>query len=286
VGQDHEGGLLPFGKLGTVAYCVVLFLLFLFLGFPFDRVGDRLVTALSSASGAEIDFTDLSPYLSIAGPGFEAANVRVVGSDGTRLDFDRMRVRPAWSLAWLRLAPALHLDVEGPLGRVAGTAVVDRATPGFDGVVEGVNLGRVPVDALLPDLTVTGTLDADVDLSMSEGAPGPDGRVVFEARDGGISGAGIPMGVPYETLTGELELGGEALVRILSLEARGPMINVDASGEIGLNEYFVEAPMDIDLRIDAKPRFVRSLSSLGLRPGADGAITAKISGTPNDPVVQ
>lgn len=284
--EDREQGLLPFGRLGTVAYCGVLTLVFLFLGFPFDRVGERLVASLAQASGAQIQFAELSPFLSLAGPGFQATQVRIVGSDGTRLDFDRMRVRPAWSLAWLRLAPALHLDVEGPLGRVTGTAVVDAATPAFDGQLEAVNLARLPTQALWPDVTLTGTLDADVDLALREGAPGPEGRVVFDARDGGISASGLPMGLPYETLNGELELGGEALVRILSLQANSPMLTAEASGRIGMNDYFVAAPLDIDLRIEAEPRFANGLRALGLKPDAQGVVDAHVGGTPSQPEIR
>ena len=281
--EDIDGGLLPFGWFGTVAYCAVLTLLFLFMGFPFNSVGERLLDSLAGASGAQIHFADLSPYLSLAGPGFEATGVRVVGSDGTRLDVDRLRIRPAWSPAWFRLAPALYLEVDGPLGRVVGTAAVDPATPAFDGQLEAVNLARLPVSALWPELTLSGSLDADIDLALVEGAAGPEGTVVFEARDGGIGASGLPMGLPYETLTGELELGGESLVRIVSLTAVGPLLNADATGEIGMDEYFVRAPIDIEIQIQAEPSMVPALRSMGLRTDKNGAATAHIAGSPSEP---
>lgn len=284
--EEREGGLLPFGWVGTVAYCGALTLLFLFLGFPLDRVGERLVGTLSSASGFQITFSGLSPFLSVAGPGFEATGVRVVGNDGTQMSFDTLRVRPAWSLAWLRLSPALHLDVNGPLGHVVGTAIVDADSPAFDGEVSSLDLGRLPVDALWPGLSLTGSLDAEIDLAVSDGAAGPDGTISFEARDGGISANGLPMGLPYETLTGELALGGEALVRILSLRANGPMLTAEASGEIGMGEFFVAAPLDIELQIQAQPRFVPVLRSLGLSFGAGGATTVRIGGTPSEPEIR
>jgi len=281
--DDQDAGLLPFGRFGTVCYCAVLTLLFLFLGFPFDRVGERLVGLLSGATGAEIAFAELSPTLTIGGPGFEATDVRFVGSDGTRLAFDRMRVRPAWSLSWLRLAPSLHLDVDGPLGRVVGAAVVDRETPAFDGQVEALNLARMPIGTLWPNLKLSGTLDADVDLALSQGAAGPDGAVVFEAREGGISGAGLPMGLPYDTLTGDFQLGGEALLSIASLKLQSPLLTADATGQIGLDEYFVAAPVDIEIRIQAQPRFVPAMRAMGLKVDAGGATTARIGGTPSAP---
>lgn len=281
--EDSNGGLLPFGWFGTVGYCAVLTLLFLFLGFPFNSVGERLVGTLASATGAQISFADLSPYLSIAGPGFEASDVRIVGSDGTRFDFDRMRVRPAWSMAWLRLAPALHIDIDGPLGRVVGTAVVDAATPAFDGELEGVDLARLPVAALWPDLTLSGSLDADIELAQTEGAPAPEGKVVFEARDGDIGASGLPMGLPYETLTGELDLGGESLVRIVTLKAVGPLLNADATGEIGMDEYFVRAPLDVEIQIQAEPSMAPAMRSMGLLVDANGAATVHIAGSPSAP---
>jgi type II secretion system protein N len=281
--EERDGGLLPFGWFGTVAYCTVLTLLFLFMGFPFNSVGERLLGTLAGATGTQISVADLSPYLSIAGPGFEASGVRVVGSDGTRFDFERLRVRPAWSLAWLRLTPALHVDVDGPLGHVVGTAVVDAATPAFDGELEGVDLARVPVTALWPDLTLSGTLDADVDLALAEGAAGPEGRVVFEARDGGINAGGLPMGLPYDTLTGEFDLGGESLLRIVSLKAVGPVLNADATGEIGMDEYFVRAPLDVEIQIQGEPNMVPAMRSMGLRVDSSGAATAHITGSPSEP---
>ncbi len=280
--DDREGGLLPFGRFGTLCYCAVLTLLFLVLGFPFDRVGERLVSSLSSASGAEIAFVDLSPFLSLYGPGFEATGVLIEGSDGSHLALDHLKVRPAWSLAWLRLAPALHVDADGPLGRVVGTAVVDASTPAFEGKLESLKVAELPVAALWPDLTFTGTLDADIDLALTEGAAGPNGTVIFEARDGGISVTGQPLGLPYETLTGELELGGETLVRIVSLRAKSPMLTAVATGEIGMNEYFVAAPIDIDIQIQAEPRSLSTLRGMGIRIDKNGAGSVHIGGTPSD----
>ncbi len=284
--EDREGGLLPFGRFGTLCYCAVLTLVFLILGFPFDQVGERLVGSLSSASRSEIVFVELSPFLSLYGPGFEATGVLIVGSDGSQLALDHLKLRPAWSLAWLRLAPALHVDADGPLGRVVGTAVVDASTPAFHGELESLKLAELPVAALWPDLVLTGTLDADIDLALTEGAAGPNGTVVFEARDGGISAAGQPLGLPYETLTGELELGGDALVRIVSLEAKSPLLTAVATGEIGMNEYFSAAPIDIDIEIQAQPLSISTLRGMGIRIDKKGAGRVHIGGTPSDPVIR
>ena len=54
--EEREESLLPIGRFGTLCYFLVLTLLFLFLGFPFDRVGERLVGLLGSTTGAEIAF--------------------------------------------------------------------------------------------------------------------------------------------------------------------------------------------------------------------------------------
>jgi len=278
--QERDGGLLPLGRPGTVAYCTVLTLVFLFLGFPFDRLGDRLVSSLSDASGAEIRFTELSGYLSLAGPGFEATDIRFVGRDSTQFDFDRLRIRPAWSLAWFLLTPAVHLDVEGPLGRVVGTAVIDRAAPSFEGVLEDLDLTKLPIQTLWPEITVSGSLNADIVLTA--GSPSPEGSVQFEARDGGLGMPGMP-GMPFESVLGEIELGGEALVRIISFRAQSPMFTADVSGQIGMDEYFVRAPLDFEIKIQAQPRFAPAIRAFGLDVDSSGAVTVHLTGTPSSP---
>lgn len=280
---DEDGRPLPFGWIGTTVFCVVLTLLFLIWGFPYELVSQRLLGALRGATGAEVRVATLGPYLSWAGPGIEATEVRITGSDGTRFDFERLRARPAWSLAWLRLDPAVFLDAQGELGQVSGVAVLDGEQPAFDGKIQGMNLARLPVDALWPQITLSGTLDADIDVTSGE--PAPVGSVHFEARDGGLGATGLPMGLPFETITGELALGGESLVQIVSFHAESPMFTAEASGQIGKADYFVQAPLDLRIQVQAQPRFVPALQRLGLQVSPGGAATVRITGTPSEPQV-
>jgi hypothetical protein len=69
--RGATAGSRPIGVLGISLVCVLLTLFFLFLSFPYDRLGERLAAELNRDDGTQLSFQELGPYISLAGPGFE-----------------------------------------------------------------------------------------------------------------------------------------------------------------------------------------------------------------------
>jgi len=124
---------------GPLLYLLLL-AFFVFLRFPYDRLADRVEAAVQAASGMEVVIGELGPHLGLLGPGFEARDVSLMPAQGGRIPLEHLRLRPAWSLSWLRGVPAVHVDALGEMGRIAGAfALGDGGPSGFDGSLEGVD---------------------------------------------------------------------------------------------------------------------------------------------------
>ncbi|MBW1685540.1 MAG: type II secretion system protein GspN [Deltaproteobacteria bacterium] len=277
-------GSRPIGVLGTSLACVLLTLFFLFLGFPYDRLGERLAAELSRGNGTQLSFQELGPFISLAGPGFEATGARITTADGIRLQLDRARLRPAWSLAWLRLAPAIHLDLEGPPGHIIGVVTLGQ-TPGFEGRLEAIDLAQLPKNLVASGTVLAGTLDAVVDLRA--GSPGPQGSISLSAREGSLGAPDLlPMAVPFDELSASLRLGDGALLEVESFETQSPLFSAQVSGTIATAPSFVDAPLNLQVKLQTDPAFRNTLQGLGIRVSRDGKATLRIRGTLTAPVLR
>jgi type II secretion system protein N len=263
-------------RLGIALGCLWVTTCFVYRGFPYERLGQRLALTLESRSGVALAYASVGPRLSLAGPGVELVGVRLVARDGTRLALDTLRVRPAWSLSWLRLTPALHLDARGPLGRAVGVASLGDA-PAFGGWLRDVDLAQLPVSKLWAGAAASGSMEARVELQRAQDAV--QGRVRFTAHEGNVGIPGLSMALPFETLTGALELGAGHALEVKELEASSPLFAASARGRIGPGDSPREAPIDLELRIDVQPGLRPALESAGLRLERDGSATFRVEGT-------
>ena len=277
-------GSRPVGVFGIALACVLLTLFFLFMGFPYDRLGERLAAELNRGDGTQLSFQELGPYVSLTGPGFEATGARITTADGIRLQLDRARLRPAWSLAWLRLTPAVHLDLEGPPGRVIGVVTLGEAR-GFEGRLEAIDLAQLPKNLVAPGAALAGTLDAVIDLHAA--SPGPQGSISLSAREGSLGAPDLlPMAVPFDELSANLRLGDGAFVEVESFETQSPLFSAQASGTIATAPSFANAPLDLQVELQIDPSFRGALRGAGIRISRDGKATFHIRGTPTKPVVR
>jgi type II secretion system protein N len=257
----------------------VLVLFFVYLGFPYERLADRVAAQAGLALGARVEVEAVGPKLTWAGPGFEARGVAIRWPGERRLQLDRVVLRPAWSLTWLRGVPALHADLEGPLGRVDGVWTRDGS---FAGEVRGLDLRAVPFDAFWNGGAPQGRVDARADLRWSEA--GPEGELHFEASDGSLSLPDLPMPLPYASCRGELRFGGESLVSVESFALDGPLLTVAGRGSVGHAPHFDSAPLHLELELEAKQPAVQSmLRSAGVRVARNGSAAVKLAGTPAAP---
>jgi type II secretion system protein N len=195
---------------------------------------------------------------------------------------ERARLRPAWSLSWLRGEPALYLNAEGPAGRVAGT-VWPGAEPAFAGRLRDVDLSMLPLEDL--GSPVMGRLDAELDIRAAAG--GPIGEIRFEARDGSISLPQIPFGIPYQNAQGVAERGKSGSIVVHELELEGPMLSIDAQGNVATNRRPGGSSLDLEVKLLAhEPALREMLRPYGVRFDENGSARMHLSGPLSRPRIQ
>jgi len=269
--------------IGVPLAGIFLVSLFIYLGFPYDKLADRIKAETRRTGAARIDFQDVGPSLHLAGPGIEATGVRATLSNGETFRLERAMLRPAWSLAWFRGAPAVYAEIESEAGNAAGTVILGDAG-GYHGDLERVEIGKLPLAHFEQMGTLDGLLDASVDISLGE--QGPEGSVTFEARDGSIGLAGFPIELPFETLSGELIFGEDAYVAVKRLVLEGPMLSAGVAGSVLQAASFSEAPLDLEIEIEAKPAISAEIRRAGIRIGRNGKAKTRITGTVAKPSVR
>jgi hypothetical protein len=238
----------------------LLFLLFLHLGFPYDRLAGRLAEQLGQTTRTQVRFGELKPRLSLRGPGLEAVGVTATPAEGAPIQIERAFLRPAWSLAWLRLRPALHIDLTG------------------------VDLASLPLAAALPQSSLQGQADLRLELVLGGEAPQAGGR--FSARDGSLGLPGLPAPVPFTSFAGELAYGGENLLELADATLEGPLVSVLAGGSLGRGASLASSPLQLDLEITAQPGLQAPLQAAGIQLGPEGRKKLHLTGTPSRPEIR
>ena len=280
---DAESGPGPLRIAAIAAACLLLTGALVLRGFPYDLLAQRLAGEVEAATGTRVAFGALEPRLTLGGPGFEASGVRIQTPGGARVQIDRAQLRPAWSLAWLRLSPALHADLESAPGKLRGVFVLG-PEPGFSGRLEAVDLARLPLDSVWPGLELSGTLDADVDLFATEA--GPEGTLALQAQQGSVRTPELPIALPFEKADAELRFGDGELVEVSRFATEGPLFSAEISGTVGRAETTSDAPLDLQVSYQVQPQMRSTLQGAGLPTKRDGTGRVHIGGTPSAPVVE
>jgi type II secretion system protein N len=259
---------------------IVLVSLFVFLGFPYDALGARFAMLVGDMTGSQVQIRGVSPRITVGGPGFRAKWVQVVTPDQTTYEAGPVGVRPAWSTSWFSLEPALHVDLESPVGNATGMLVIGSGF-GFDGELSQVDLGLIPIPADAA-VSLSGALEGDVDVFVREGAP--EGQLKFSAAAGSISHDALPLAIDFETAEGDLVFGGDNFVEVVELSLDGPVVSASAEGTVGESARFGNAPLDlgVDLRIK-NPGLVMMVQGFGLQLDGDGRASFDVGGTPTNP---
>ncbi len=254
-------------RIATIALAAIaLTLAFMVLRFPYDRLGLLVAQRVEKATGARITLGPVSLALVRWAPGIAAQNVSIAQPDGTRLDLDRLALRPALALAWLSGDP-----------RFGGT-------PGFSGTLTNVDLEQLPQQRIGAPLRVKGHADVDLDVVIRE--TGPEGDLEFEARDGLLTHPNLPLPMPFSKLNGTVDLGGSSWAEIRKLELGSPLASGHATGSIGRSPAFATAPLKLEIELTVSGPVQGSLRSQGVAIGNDGQVHVNVSGTPARPVVR
>jgi len=216
-------------------------------------------------------------------PQLRARDVAITWPAGPPVTFERVRVHPAVSASWLRGHPSLKLALRSPLGEADGVVMIGPESA-FDGELRDLSLALVPIQDIAAGTQLDGRADATIDLQMAE--TGPQGSVVFEAKNGSLTLPLLPIGVPFDKLSANLEFGGDVFAKLDSLDLAGPLASLTASGTVGRGPTPALSPLALQARIEASEPALRSmLQSQGLALDASGGATVTIDGTLGAPNV-
>jgi type II secretion system protein N len=280
----------PFGwsgprrALATAVAAILLTGFFVVLGFPYDRVTPRIESAIVATTGVPVRIGRLGFGVAWLGPQLRAWDVDATLPNGKHLVLDRLRVHPAWSLSWLRGAPALVVALRSPSGEIDGTVTFGREY-GFDGELRSVQLSELPLDALAPGASLDGRASGAIDLVMTDA--GPVGAIRLDAEKGSVALPLLPIGIPFDTLRAALQLGGELLAKIDELDVQGPLVSLTANGTIGQAPAAAAAPLALHAKIAVRDPSMRSLfAGQGVALDASGAAEVDVGGTLGEPLAQ
>jgi type II secretion system protein N len=270
-------------RVGVPVAGVFLVLLFIFLGFPYDKLGERIADELERSGGVRIEFGGIGPGLQLAGPAIVATDVRATASQGESVRLQRALLRPAWSLAWLRGDRALFANLVGETGQVRGIVTLGERSA-WRGTLDQVALGDLPLSQLAFIRSLDGVVDADIDLEQTEA--GLEGQVHFEIVNGALDLEALPLPIPFDTLSGDLAFGDAAFVAIRELQLTGPLLTGRVSGNVLSAPHFAEAPLRLELQVEVHGVMQAVVRGAGIRIDRAGKGKVRITGTVDQPNVR
>jgi type II secretion system protein N len=267
---------------GIAGAAIFLIGFFMYIRFPYDRLGDLLALRVEQETGMRITFAEIGASPQWLGPGIAVEGVRLTRRDGRTYPLDRIVVRPAWATSWFWGRPALYTRFGGPLGAGAGTLTLN--PPAFSGEIDQVDLGALLENDLGPDTAIDGTVDVNIDLGVPP--EGPVGPVQFVAREGSVTHPQLPLSIPYEEANGSLEFGGSQRLEIVALDIDSPMLTGKVTGTVGKAGSFERSPLALNVQLTAAPQIRGALNAQGVRLGRDGSLNVRVMGTPASPIVR
>jgi type II secretion system protein N len=257
--------------------------IFFVTGFPYDRLAPRAAATIESATGARVAIGQLDLVFSWFVPQLKATDVDITWPGGQHASLQSILVNPAWSLSWLRGRPALGVSLRSQLGDLDGTVALG-AAPSFRGELQNVSLALLPVQDIAAGTKFDGRVDAQIDVQLAEA--GPQGTVHFDAKQGSLTLPMLPIGVPFDSLRGDVAVGGDMLAKLNGLDLAGPLVGLTASGTIGHSPAIHLAPLALKARIEAREPALRSmLQSQGVALDPGGAAELEIGGTLASPQI-
>ncbi len=265
---------------------LVLILFFIFLGFPYNQLAQRLGRIVESNTNIQIRIGDLSPQIGLGGPELAASEVLARIEDKQPIVIERMVLRPAWSLSWFRAQPAIYLDVTSDVGDVSGTLILG-SDWGWDGTLEHVHFDLLPLE-MIETFDLHGNLDATIDLqrTTTEAGSGFVGRVEFDLREGTLRTEGLPIALPFESLHGRLDFGGEKYIHLSGVELQGPLLDGTIQGDVGYATGSSGQPISIDVAFRLRNDDLASMLGAVAGQGEDGRSHIQITGTLARPVIR
>jgi type II secretion system protein N len=258
----------------AIAAALLLLLVFAAVRFPYARLLPPLLASARAATGAEIDVADLGLGLGLAGPRVVASGVRLRWPGAPELHFDAVRVRPAWSLAWLSGTPSWHVDAAGAPGSFSGEVAGGRVA----GEWSDVDTAALPWGMMGTLAPLSGRVSGEVDLALSDGVW--QGSAALTGKEGSVDLPGLPVAIPFVALDAQLQVT-PALVTLSSARIEGPLVTANVAGTASAESGGFSAwPLDLAVEIESVDPALRGyLGPLGIPVEGDGRAKLRVTGT-------
>ena len=275
--RDGEAGS---ERAVALAAFVLLTLWFIASGFPRDELGAALLDRVEQATGAQANFVSVDTSIGWCLPTLRARSGRLVWPSGQALDVSYARVRPRLAWGWLIGRPRFDVKlVVRKRSTFKGWVAPQRGI--VRGTLDDVVLDDLPYEVLgIRALRARGSGEASLSLRREEAVM--VGSLRFRALDGVLTLAAAPLPIPFDSITGALDLEATKVGLAEELSVESPMGRLAARGDIarGVPDPGVNLEIDLDLR---EPALLRVLNDVGL-PIPPGARSIRIGGTLSNPV--
>jgi len=169
--------------------------------FPYQRLLGPLLAGASAATGAQIEVGEVGLSLGWSGPRLVARDLRLSWPGAAALSLAAVRVRPAWSPAWLSGVPLWHVEATGDPGTFRGVVASDRVA----GQWSAIDVDALPWILLGSTPPLHGRVSGEADLARQDGAW--RGSAKLQGAGGSVDLPGLPVAIPFEALEAHLDLG-------------------------------------------------------------------------------
>jgi type II secretion system protein N len=295
---------IPIKKILTWAGYPVFFLLcfvfFAYKTFPYDRLAERLAEE-ARVRGYEIEIIDLT-HSGLTGLTFEKLRVVLPAEEGSpALDviFDELTVS-ASLFSLMSDTKSFSFDAELAGGDAQGGVSLGANSMELEAEIEDVDLGAIAALRRFTQLPMTGTLNAEIDLSMPSEVAESTGNVMLTIDALNLGDGKTQLDIPgWGGLTldradaGNLELVvtiEEGIATIDTAKSHGQDLKLDAIGKVRLARPMKRSELNLMVRVkiedvykerSAKVATMLELASSGLKSAMtpDGAIQYMIGGS-------
>jgi type II secretion system protein N len=267
-----------------IPIAVVLILIFILLGFPWDSLARRVAAEISAASGSSVSIDTLAPALTPRGPVLRARDVVIEHPAVDRVRLLELEIAPRWSSSWFSGEPKLRVWADTELGLVDGVLGLG-STSSFAGQVGQVELARLPLRLDASGLRLSGRIDADTNVALAPNGT-LSGRVAFSSPSLVVESSKLPMAIPFTRAEGVVVILENGATQIESVTLEGDLLNGKLSGEIGLVHRSQAPPIDLDAEIRVVDATLRQLApGAGIPMSPDGTIKMRLGGTLDAPEI-
>lgn len=267
-------------RLLIAAAALLLTGAFMYIRFPYERLIPGAESAFEKATGLPLRIGELSAWPTPLGPGIAARSLRLEFPEGARLDLRAVRIRPAWSLSWLSGEASIVLEFEDDL--LAGESLLGLGeVPSLSGRLLDIDLSMLPPRLLGKGVALEGFSDLDFEVQLGES--GAEGQLRIAAKQGSLEHPQFPIALPFDSIEGQIELGGDDWLIVHSLSVDSPLLTGGLAGSVG-------PPPGSELNLQGEfqtQREVRSaLQSGGFKLNRSGTLYLAIGGSAARPVLR